>query len=123
MGAGGASFVPYCQTVVDFNTAGSHLVVGPAAGEFTISRAGYYRVTYWGVSDGGSGVASVRFQKNGLDIHSGFQSGTALSELHADLVWPFAAGDRLGVAIRAGMPIAFQPHPSRRLQITYEGPL
>ena len=118
----------YCFDATDFNTATAHLETD--GNEFTFLKSGFYRVGFNVLSIGPS-TNAIRLLLNGSPFHVvGAQEpanyAPSWRDTSAQVVWPFNAGDKLGIEVNNPGQYAFHwwhfgAHS--RLQVTYVGPL
>lgn len=99
----------------DLNTASTHLSAsaessGEAAGEITVLKAGFYRINFRTntgtpptslFNGAGGGIKILRYPLNTTDpvvVHfRGYFAGT---EAAADVIWHFAAGDKVKIQVQ-----------------------
>jgi len=121
-------WVQYCLNGVDQNTAQDYFVVDPS-GTVTFTKAGYYRIDFWCLSNS-LNYAHIVLEKNGVYFHYGHAySGNVWINNFAEATWPFAPGDQLTIGVYSGGGNNYNYHAWNnrgahgRLQIHFAGPL
>lgn len=115
----------YCLNTVEFSTAGDYLTVTDS--EITFLKGGFYRITFWGISNG-NGYAHVLMNKNDTSFYVSWPwvNPGQWAEIQAGVIWPFEAGDRLSLDVNNPGYMAFHQStpeaPFARVQVQFIGP-
>jgi subtilisin-like proprotein convertase family protein len=89
----GGGFVKYCTDGLDFNSAQGYLSVNPN-GDFTVLKAGYYRINWFGICGQAVGWFHTQVVVNGSHRHYGHQRGYGNhQDMFIDLTWKMNVGD------------------------------
>ncbi len=127
-GQSAGTYLRYCLSNTEYDTSGSHFSVA-SSGVITVSTPGYYRIDMWAIANVSSSP-HMQLLKNGTQFQNGHEySGNQWEDVHANLMWPFDAGDTFEVRIYSSGGSNYNYHSGNangshsRMQFSYVGPL